>query len=121
MEMPKSPIPNQLRQRIRASFALLLILLVRSAASSLRSFRRQFGERASRIAADLSGGLDSAIVAIITRDLIPELRTYGVIVPAPNDEAQAARRTWIAEQFELRDCAISAEPVVELNCADNEA
>lgn len=60
-------------------------------------------------AAELSGGLDSAIVAAVAaRRLGRPLRTYGLRMPPPTGEPQAARRQELIDRFAFVDRFLDA-------------
>jgi asparagine synthase (glutamine-hydrolysing) len=67
------------------------------------------GERP--VAVELSGGLDSsAATAVLARRFADrDVRTYGLIMPGDNGEAQAARRSEVVSRFGVRDTAIPAD------------
>lgn len=70
---------------------------------------RQIGPGGPAVAAQLSGGLDSALVAIHAQDLVPGLATYGGIIPGARGDLQGARRAAVAAAFGLRDHTVRCE------------
>jgi asparagine synthase (glutamine-hydrolysing) len=73
------------------------------------SIGRWSGRQDQAVAAELSGGLDSAVVAMIaSKGSDVPLRTYGLIVPGETGQIQAARRRAITDLISARDTALDA-------------
>ncbi|WP_455872085.1 asparagine synthase-related protein [Serratia proteamaculans] len=73
------------------------------------SIGRWFSPHDDSVAAELSGGLDSAVVSIIAgkRTSAP-IRTYGLIVPGETGQIQATRRRVITDLISAQDTALVA-------------
>lgn len=73
------------------------------------SIGRWFSHQDTPIAAELSGGLDSAVVSMIAakRTTTP-IRTYGLIVPGDTGRIQAIRRRAITDMISADDRALEA-------------
>jgi asparagine synthase (glutamine-hydrolysing) len=75
----------------------------------LSSSMARWIDEGSHVGAELSGGIDSSIVAIVATSLTQQpVRTYGLIMPGENGVIQAARRDEIINRFHLADTALSA-------------
>jgi asparagine synthase (glutamine-hydrolysing) len=70
--------------------------------------RRYFGNHCLSIAAQLSGGLDSAIAAASARRHATSVRTYGISVPGATSSLQTLRRAELVERYQFSDTVIDA-------------
>ena len=76
---------------------------------------RRFGREPHGIIAELSGGLDSSIVAGVANQMMSNsLNTMGLLLP-PNIGDHAYRRDIIIATYGLNDTAISIEPYLVLS------
>jgi asparagine synthase (glutamine-hydrolysing) len=68
-------------------------------------------DHAGTLGVELSGGADSANVALTARALIGRapLYSFGLTLPAPAGQRQAFRRRWLTQHMNLTDVPTSAE------------
>jgi asparagine synthase (glutamine-hydrolysing) len=70
--------------------------------------RRYFGDHCPSVAAQLSGGLDSAIAAAAAMRRATTVHTYGLSVPGTTSGRQARRRAELVERYQFKDTVIEA-------------
>lgn len=96
---------------------------IKSNANPVEAFERivkkvlghRFGREPHRVIAELSGGLDSSIVAGVANQMMSNsLKTMGLLLP-PNLGDHAHRRDIISATLGLNDTAISIEPYLLLD------
>ena len=76
------------------------------------SMRRWLDATAPEVAAELSGGLDSALVAAVGSKLSPRpVRTLGLLMPGEPGEGQRRRRAELIERFGFLDLSFPGEEV----------
>lgn len=92
------PRPLRLDADVLATFGSILDAAV----------RRWLGQRCSSVAAHLSGGLDSAIVAAFARRHAATVRTYGLNLPGTAARSQRERRAELIQRYGHIDTAINA-------------
>lgn len=69
--------------------------------------------RTDQTALEISGGMDSAVVALAAREAIgPGLRSYGVVFDGPMGEAQSARRAKVVSAAQALDFPVPCHMVL---------